>query len=36
MQHQKKAVDRALRVPVTDANTAFELQETNRLATEKS
>lgn len=35
MQHQKKAVDRALSVPVTDANTAFELQETKRLATEK-
>lgn len=35
MQHQKKAVGRALSVPVTDANTAFQLQETKRLATEK-
>lgn len=35
MQYQKKAVDRALSVPVTDANAAFELQETKRLATEK-
>lgn len=35
LQHQKKAVDGALSVPVTDATTAFELQEIKRLATEK-